>query len=267
MRFIRRFSMGLGAVAIAASMAVAGPAAVHAAESSSPAAPSDSDAMSPDQKAAFEQMIRVYILDHPEVVVESLQRWQEQQKAESDERAKAALAEHRELLENNPAVPVAGNAKGDVTIVEFFDYRCGYCKRVFPAIQELIETDGNIRYVFKEFPILGPDSMVASQAAQAVWFIDPDRYLDFHTELMGAKGPLNEDRVLDLAAKVGLDRAAVKKGMEDPRVAETLAGNLGLGRALGVNGTPAFVIGGQLVPGAIDLDAMKELVAEARRNS
>ncbi len=162
---------------------------------------------------------------------------------------------------------MAGNAEGDITIVEFFDYRCGYCKRVFPAIQELIETDGNIRYVFKEFPILGPDSMVAARAAQAVWFIDPDRYLDFHAALMGARGGLSEDRVLDIAAKAGLDRDAVKKGMDDPRVAEALADNLGLGRVLGVNGTPAFVIGGELVPGAIDLDAMKERVAEARRNS
>ncbi len=263
MRFKRLFSAGLAAAAIVA----AGPATVYGAEPSSATKSSVGDAMAPEQKAAFEEMIRAYILDHPEVVVESLQRWQELQKAESDERAKAALAEHRDLLENNPAAPVAGNAKGDVTIVEFFDYRCGYCKRVFPAIQELIETDGNIRYVFKEFPILGPDSMVASKAAQAVWFIDPDRYLDFHAALMGARGALNEARILDLAEKVGLDRAEVKKGMDDPQVAETLAGNLGLGRALGVNGTPAFVIGGELVPGAIDLDAMKELVAEARRSS
>lgn len=263
MRLIKIFSTALAAAALAA----AGPALVYAADSSSPAQSSAGEALAPAQKAAFEDAIRDYILEHPEVLVESLQRWQEQQQAESDEQAKAALIEHRDQLENNPAAPVAGNAKGDVTIVEFFDYRCGYCKRVFPAIQELIETDGNIRYVFKEFPILGPDSAIAAQAAQAAWFIDPDRYLDFHAALMGARGALNEDRVLDIAAKAGLDRDAVKKGMDDPRVAETLAGNLGLGRALGVNGTPAFVIGGQLVPGAIDLDTMKELVAEARKNS
>ncbi len=252
MRFIRLVAMGLAMLVFAVS---------------APARSSATEAMGPEQKAAVEALIRQYILDHPDVVVESLQRWQERQKAESEQKAKAALVEHRDLLENNPAAPVAGNADGDVTIVEFFDYRCGYCKRVFPAVQELIKTDGNIRYVFKEFPILGPDSMIASQAAQAVWFIAPDRYLDFHAALMGARGALSEDRVLDIAAKVGLDRDAVKKGMGDPRVAETLASNLALGRDLGVNGTPAFVIGGQLVPGAIDLDTMKELVAEARKSS
>jgi len=252
MRFIRLVSMGLAMMVFAVS---------------APAQSWASDAMAPEQKAAFEALIRQYIMDHPDVVVESLQRWQERQKAESEQKAKAALTEHRDLLENNPAAPVAGNVDGDVTIVEFFDYRCGYCKRVFPAIQELIETDGNIRYVFKEFPILGPDSTIASQAAQAVWFVAPDRYLDFHAALMGARGALSEDRVLDIAAKVGLDRDAVKKGMGDARVAETLASNLALGRDLGVNGTPAFVIGGQLIPGAIDLDTMKELVAEARKNS
>lgn len=234
------------------------------------AAPAPSSAtgeVTPEQKAAFEALVREYILEHPEVVVESLQRWQEQQKAESERKTKAALAEYRDMLENDPATPVAGNADGDVTIVEFFDYRCGYCKRVFPAIQELIETDGNIRYVFKEFPILGPDSVVASQAAQAVWFIDPDQYLDFHAALLGARGGLGKDRVLDIAAEVGLDPDEVKKGMTDPRVAEALASNLELGKTLGVNGTPAFVIGGDLVPGAIDLDAMKELVADARRSS
>ncbi len=258
MRFIRVVSMGLAMFVLA----VAGPAITRAADPSSAA-----QAMAPEQKAAFEALIREYILEHPEVVVESVQRWQERQKAESDQRAKAAVAENRDLLENNPNAPVAGNPKGDVTIVEFFDYRCGYCKRVFPAIQEMLKTDGDIRYVFKEFPILGPDSMIASQAAQAVWFIAPDRYLDFHSALMGARGELNENRVLDIAAKVGLDRDKVKAGMDDPRVAETLANNLALGRALGVNGTPAFVIGGQLVPGAIDLDTMKELVAEIRQKA
>jgi len=263
MRFNKLVSMGLAI----AMLVAAGPAAVHAADTSSDAQSTAIKAMAPEQKAAVEALIRGYILEHPEVVVESLQRWQEQQKAESEERAKAAVDEHRDQLENDPATPVAGNVEGDVTIVEFFDYRCGYCKRVFPAIQELIKSDGNIRYVFKEFPILGPDSKVASLAAQAVWFMDSDRYFDFHTALMGARGGLSEDRVLDIAAKVGLDRDKVKKGMDDPQVLETLASNIDLGRALGVNGTPAFVIGGELVPGAIDLDAMKELVAEARRNS
>jgi len=263
MRFIRLVSLGLAMLVFA----VGAPASPRAADKPETAQSPATRAMAPEQKAAFEALIREYILDHPDVVVESLQRWQERQKAESEENARAALAEHRDLLENNPAAPVAGNPEGDITVVEFFDYRCGYCKRVFPAIQELIETDGNIRYVFKEFPILGPDSKIASRAAQAVWFSNPDRYLDFHAALMGARGALSEDRVLDIAAKVGLDRDTVKKGMDDPRVAETLASNLGLGRALGVNGTPAFVIGGQLVPGAIDLDTMKELLAEARRNT
>ena len=263
MRFIGFVSMGL----VLSLLAGAAPATVLAAGPTSAEQSVPTQTMSPEQKAAFEALIREYILKNPEVVVESIQLWQERQRAEGEVKAKAAVAENRNLLENNPNAPVAGNPKGDITIVEFFDYRCGYCKRVFPAIQQLIEADGNIRYVFKEFPILGPDSTIAAQAAQAVWFIAPDRYLDFHAALMGARGALNEDRVLEIAAKIGLDRDTVKAGMDDSRVAETLAGNLDLGRTLGVNGTPAFVIGGQLVPGAIDLDTIKELVAEARRNS
>jgi protein-disulfide isomerase len=251
----------LGGLALCA-IVVLGPLLVY-----EPGKARAAETISPDQKKAFEELIRNYIMDHPEVMLESLERWQTRQKAEADRKSEAAIVKSRAVLENNPTSPVAGNRDGDVTIVEFFDYRCGYCKRVFPAIQKLLKTDGGIRYVFKEFPVLGPESVIAAQAAQAVWHVDPDRYLDFHTALMTNRGGITEDKVLDIAAKVGVDREKVRKEMKGPKVAEVIKQNLDLGRTLNINGTPAFVIGGRLVPGAIDLDTMKELVAEARRSS
>ena len=124
------------------------------------------------EKKAIERIVREYILKNPEVIIEAIQSLRERDQQQAQERVRKTLVSRRDELLNDPLTPVGGNPKGDVTIVEFFDYRCGYCKRVFPAIQKLLNTDGNIRYVFKEFPILGPDSLTAAKAALAVWKID-----------------------------------------------------------------------------------------------
>ena len=234
---------------------------VRAAEATGGATPS---AMNAAQKQQFDALIRQYILDHPEVVIESLQAYQAKQRVAEQQEAQATLVALKDEIENDPAAPIAGNPKGDVTIVEFFDYRCGYCKRVFPSLQTLMETDGNIRYVFKEFPVLGPESVTASRAALAVWNLQPDKYFPFHAALLQARGNLTEERILQVAEEVGLEPAKVRDGMADPRVEEALQKNYALGRQINVNGTPAFIIGGQLVPGAIDLATMKQLVASAR---
>ncbi|MGF1641559.1 MAG: DsbA family protein [Rhodospirillales bacterium] len=221
-------------------------------------------AMTDAQKQRFDALVRQYILDHPEVIVESLQAYQTRQRAAEQRDAQAALVAMKGELENDPRMPIAGNPAGDVTVVEFFDYRCTYCKRVLPAIQELIESDGNIRYVFVEFPVLGPESVTAARAALAVWNLRPETYFAFHTALLEARGSLSEDRVLQIATGLGLDAAQLRTAMADPKIDEALERNYALGRRINVTGTPAFVIGGKLVPGAIDLAAMKQLVSAAR---
>jgi protein-disulfide isomerase len=222
--------------------------------------------MSAAQKQQFDALVRQYILDHPEVVIESLQAYQAKQRLAEQQEVQATLVTLKDEIENDPASPVAGNPKGDVTIVEFFDYRCGYCKRVFPSLQTLMETDGNVRYVFKEFPVLGPESVAASRAALAVWNLQPDKYFPFHTALLQSRGSLTEERILQIAEQVGIEPTRVREGMADPRIEEALQKNIALARQIKVNGTPAFIIGGQLVPGAIDLATLKQLVASARES-
>ncbi|MGZ8996212.1 MAG: DsbA family protein [Rhodospirillales bacterium] len=229
-------------------------------------APADAAAaLTEGQSRAVEALVRQYILDHPEVIIESMQNYQIRQQLAEQEAATAALAANRDEIKNDKAAPVAGNPKGDVTVVEFFDYRCAYCKRVLPSVRELLESDKNVRYVFKELPILGPDSMTASRAALAAWSIAPEKYFAFHAALMEARGNLGEEQVLEIAEKVGLDRKTIKDGMAAPEVEKTIQRNVELAQKLRIQGTPAFIVGDALVPGAVNLDQLKEMVATERK--
>lgn len=229
-------------------------------------APADAaSALSEGQSRAVEALVKQYILDHPEVIIESMQNYQIRQQIAEQEAATAALAASRDEIKNDASAPVAGNPKGDVTIVEFFDYRCAYCKRVLPSVRELLESDKNVRYVFKELPILGPDSVTASRAALAAWKIAPEKYFAFHSALMEARGELGEEQVLQIAEKVGLDRKKVKDGMAAPEVEKTIQRNLELAQKLRIQGTPAFIVGDALVPGAVDIEQLKDMVATARK--
>lgn len=248
---------------LAAVAAVGLIAAVTTAQAVS-AADQPSAALDTKQTEAVEAVVRKFILDNPEVIIESMQNYQVRQQLAEQQAAAAALATHGDALKKDASSPVAGNPKGDVTIVEFFDYRCAYCKKVFPTVQELLKTDKNVRYVFKEFPILGPDSVTASHAALAVWSLAPDKYLDFHAALMETRGALGEDQVLAVAKKVGLDPDKVRKAMDDPKIKETIEKNMALAQSLNIQGTPAFIVGDQVLPGAIDLEHLRELVADER---
>ncbi len=157
----------------------------------SPAAAAE-DALSPGQQRAVEEVVRDYLRRNPEVLLEAIEAMRAKRDAEQQATVRKNLVSLRGDLENDPTSPVGGNPRGDVTIVEFFDYQCPYCKRVFPAVQTLLKTDGNIRYVFKEFPILGPQSVVAARAALAAWKLDRDRYVPFHAALMQSTGRPNE---------------------------------------------------------------------------
>lgn len=224
-----------------------------------PAAAQDA---TPADQAAFEARVRAYLLAHPEVIVDALRELERRQKAETEAQQRQAIAEHRDNLLSGDGDPVAGNPAGAVTVVEFFDYRCPYCKAVAKDMLATLEAEGDVRIVFKEFPILGPDSQLAAKAALAANM--QSRYLPFHMALMAHKGTLDRDAVLGIARDVGLDIVRLEQDMESVEVATVIARNLAIADSLDIGGTPAFVIGDTLVPGAVDMETLRDLVAKAR---
>jgi protein-disulfide isomerase len=149
-------------------------------------------------------------------------------------------------------------------LVEFFDYNCQYCRRVAPTVVELEEADPDLRLVYKEFPILGPGSHFAARAALASR--NQGRYVRFHNALMQANEQVTEETVMDIAREVGLDTERLEQDMQDPAIEEAIARNLQLANALGITGTPSFIIGQEVVPGAVDLRTLQGLIARTRRN-
>ena len=213
-------------------------------------------------RAAIEQIVREYLLAHPEILVEALTAYQEKQEAEQANAQRQALVSRQDELFKNPTSPVAGNPQGDVTLVEFFDYQCGYCKSVHADVRRLLDQDGKVRLVLKEFPILGPASLTASRAALAAQ--KQGKYDAMHNALMENRGQLDDDKIMRIAGSVGLDVERLKKDMQAPEIQDALQRNLRLAGELNIRGTPAFVIGDQIVPGAVSLERLKEMVAAKR---
>ena len=227
-----------------------------------PALSRSADGLDPAAKGAIEEIVRDYIKAHPEVIEESLQKLEVRRQAEAKERGRETVVANQEVLLRDPDSPVHGNPSGDVTVVEFFDYRCRYCKAVASSVTQLLKDDPNVRLVYKDFPILGEVSVIASKAALASRA--QGKYPAFHEALMEAKGDLTQAAVLEIAAGVGLDTARLQADMEAPAIMAVIEKNRALGQTLGLTGTPAFVVGQELAPGAMDLGEMKELVAQAR---
>jgi protein-disulfide isomerase len=217
------------------------------------------ETLTPAQKDAFEKIVHDYILAHPEILIQALQSAEDKMKDE----ARGALVEKRKELVEDPTSPVGGNPKGDVTIVEFFDYRCPYCKQVEPSLEALLREDGHVRLVYKEFPILGKDSVFASRVALAA--MKQGKYAAFHNAAMTAKGQLDEKTVLQIAAGAGLDVDKVKAEMNSPEVDDIIKRTHALAQALDIRGTPAFIIGDEMLPGAVDLATLKQKIAAARK--
>lgn len=211
---------------------------------------------------AFEARVREYLLEHPEVVVEAIERWRSQQAETEAARVAALIDEHRETLFRHPDDPVGGNPGGDVTLVEFMDYNCVFCRRIFPALLDLRQRDSQLRVVFKEFPILGLGSEFAARAALAAR--EQDRYQPFHDAMLQVEGVLDEARVLAIAGELGLDLERLRKDMDNPGFEAMFQRNYRLAKELGITGTPSFVIGEQLVDGAVDLETLETLIREAR---
>jgi protein-disulfide isomerase len=171
------------------------------------------------------------------------------------------VAFKKDLLED-PNAPVLGNPAGDVTLVEFFDYRCPYCRQVEPWLQALIKEDHGVRLVQKEFPILGPASVYAAKVALVAWKLG--KHAQFHDALMAKQGNIDEAVILEIAQSVGLDVAKVKVDMNSEEVVSEVQRSTEVARALGLSGTPAFIMGSELVPGATDLATFKSMVDDAR---
>jgi len=215
-----------------------------------------------EQRQAFEQLIREYLLSNPQVILEAQQAQQARQEMERAERSRQALASQRKMLLEDTDSPVSGNPRGDVTVVEFFDYACGYCKRAAPALEMVKAGDANLRVVYKEFPILGPGSLAAARAALASR--KQGKYEQLHRALMQAEN-LDEAGIKAAASSVGLDLARLEKDMHAPEIEQALQRNQELAAALEIRGTPAFVVGEQLVPGAVGADALQNMVAGERQ--
>ena len=230
-----------------------------------PAAAIDIDDMSDAERAAFRSEIRAYLLENPEVLMEAIAVLESRQNAAEQEAAMMAVAANSEALFNSAFDYVGGNPDGDIVMVEFLDYRCSFCRRAHPEVAELVESDGNIRVIVKEFPILGEQSVLASQFAIATRIaLGDEAYALVSDALMTMRSDVTEPALAALAQDNGLDPAPILAAMDDPLVAQTIEYNRALAQRLGISGTPSFVFEDQLVPGYVPLDGMIEIVANLR---
>ena len=202
------------------------------------------------------------ILENPQVIMEAVAILQERDEEAASQDAARVLSEQRLMLEQDPNAPVLGNSDGDVTVVEFFDYNCPYCKQVSPEVEALIAVDSNVCVVFREWPILSEGSVFAVCAALASRA--QDKYPEFHLEMMRMRGRAEEVCVMAMAEKIGLDLEQLRTVMDDPEITDHIDISMNLARLLGFNGTPSFVIGDAMVPGMVPLDELQRLVGEAR---
>ena len=210
----------------------------------------------------MQELVIQTIRENPEVIMEALQTLQARKEQVDADQAQAVLTTNRAALERDPNAPVLGNPDGDVTVVEFFDYNCGYCRQVFDDVHALIKSDSNIRVVMREWPILGEESIYVARAALASRA--QGKYMEFHVAMMENEGRANQGSVERIAGELGMDIAQLKRDMDAPEVVAHIQTSMQLTRALDLNGTPAFIFGDQLVPGAIKLEQMQELVALSR---
>ncbi len=205
--------------------------------------------------------IERYIRAHPEVIEQSLQGLLAKRQAELQDHHKAALATKQQELLHDPASPISGNPKGEITLVEFYDYRCGFCKKAASAVTELQKEDRRVRVVYKDLPILGEPSELAAKAALASQA--QGKHQAFHEALLASHADMSKESILKIAVKVGLDMKRLEADMANPKWQTVIDKNRALAHELGISGTPGFIVGHELVPGWLDLNGLKELIARA----
>jgi protein-disulfide isomerase len=218
------------------------------------------------QRGDIERIVHDYLVAHPEVLQEAMTELEKRQTAAETEKHKAAVKAHAKALFSSPDQVTLGNPNGNVTFVEFFDYNCGYCKRAMSDMLTLLKTDSKLKVVLKEFPVLGPGSVEAARVAVAVRMQDTTgkKYLEFHQKLLGGRGHADRARALAVAKEVGMDMARIEKDMKSPEVEKSLRQDFKLAEALGLNGTPSYVIGDNVIVGAIGLQGLQEKINSAR---
>jgi protein-disulfide isomerase len=230
------------------------------------AASARAESFSATQRSEIERIIHDYLIAHPEVLQDAIAELEKRQAAAEAERHRTAVKAHAKPLFSSQHQVTLGNPNGDVTLVEFFDYNCGYCKRALSDMLTLLETDPKLKVVLKEFPVLGQGSVEAAYVATAVRMQDTDgkKYLAFHRKLLGSRGRADKARALAVAREVGLDVARIEKDMTSAEVRASLAESFKLAELLGLNGTPSYVVGSDVVVGAIGLAGLKQKVNIAR---
>ncbi|HEY3640783.1 MAG TPA: DsbA family protein [Xanthobacteraceae bacterium] len=228
--------------------------------------PARAQSFAPDQRGEIEKIVREYLLSHPEVLQDAMAELEKRQTAEDAEKHLAAIKDNATAIFSSPRQVNLGNLQGDVTMVEFFDYNCAFCKRAMSDMLDLLKTDAKLRVVLKEFPVLGEGSVQAAQVAVAVRMQDKagKKYLDFHTKLLGGRGPADKARALAVAKEVGFDMTRLDKDLQSDEVKQTLEENLKLAEGLGLNGTPSYVFPAEVVVGAVGLPALKGKINSAR---
>lgn len=239
------------------------PAALIAIASSWATVPA-AHAFDANDKAELGKFIHDYIVEHPEVLLEAQDALQKKQEAEQRSRAKAQIAANRKQIFDAPGDLVVGNPNGDVTLVEFYDYNCPYCKHAVPDMNALLKADGKLRFVLKEFPILGEDSVAASRISMAVQMIAPDKYQAFHNELMDSPQRANGARAFQAAEKLGISKDDLKAKLDDPSITSRIHDTYALADKLGINGTPAYVVGDEAVSGVVGAQVLEQKVENVR---
>jgi protein-disulfide isomerase len=223
--------------------------------------------MTEAERAAFREEVRAYLMENPEVIVEAMTELQSREDAAAADRDLQLMETHKDAIYNSAADWVGGNPDGDITVVEFMDYRCGYCRKAYQEIEDLVGTDGNIRFVLKEFPILGEESLLSSQFAISVRMLYGDEaYKKAHDALIVLRGEANAETLARLAGDLGHDAAAVAEKMASEEVKAVIMANHELATVLEISGTPTFVVDRTMVRGYVPLDGMRQIVAGQRQD-
>lgn len=215
-------------------------------------------------KDEFERRIHDYLMAHPDVITQSVNQLEARQRTKDETEVQAIVKSRAEEIFRDPAAPTGGNPNGDVTLVEFFDYNCPYCRQVASVMTKAEEADPQLRVAYKEFPILGPNSTFAAKAALAA--NKQGKYVAFHKALYEVHGAVDQGKVKEVAAAVGLDMDRLNADMADPAIQAAIAKNFALAEALRINGTPGFVMGDQILRGATDLETLQGMISAAREH-
>lgn len=223
--------------------------------------------MTDAERDAFRAEVRAYLLDNPEVLIEAMDVLQSRQDQNAAQRDLQMLSDNADAIYNSPGDWAGGNLNGDITVVEFMDYRCGYCRKAFAEVEELVNSDGNIRFVLKEFPILGEQSLLASKFAISVrQLYGDDAYKTAHDALMQMRADVSLESLARLAGDLGHDAAAISAQMEKPEVMAVIDANHQLATTMEINGTPSFVIDQTMLRGYVPLDGMRQIVEGQRQD-